>query len=153
HTGGQPFCELAAAVNKLAPRGQSLPFPHQPRRRVSMQQVDLREGARRQDRVVALYAVLQCWVRGLDGVFFLRAHLLRLLGLDRFKETRVSWLQEDFQELFPYQEVFITERSKSLGYLLVSRKRFVGVANNLPQRLEACEANNIAVAKFELWRR
>ena len=73
-----------------------------------MKQIDLREGARRQHRAVSLYTVIQCWVRGLVGVLFRRNHLLRLLGLDRFKETRVDWLREDLRELFPHQEIFIS---------------------------------------------
>ena len=66
-----------------------------------MQQIDLREGARRQHRTVALFAVIQAWLRNLDGLVFQRKDLQRLLGLQRFKQTRIEWLEEDFREFLP----------------------------------------------------
>lgn len=86
-----------------------------------MKQIDLREGARRQHRVVALYAVLQCWSRGLDGLVIDRAQLERLLGLKRFKDTRMEWLREDFREYFRYVTLYkYTHAENSLGSLYVS---------------------------------
>jgi len=57
-----------------------------------MKQIDLREGARRQHRSIALFAVVQCWLRNLDGLVLDRQNLERLVGLERFKGTRVDWL-------------------------------------------------------------
>jgi hypothetical protein len=68
-----------------------------------MKQIDLREGARRQHRSAAMFAVIQSWLRGLDGLVFNRTHLERLIGLERFKKRRVEWLQEDLRDFFPYQ--------------------------------------------------
>ncbi len=70
-----------------------------------MKQIDIREGARRQHRTISLFAVLQCWQRGLDGLYFERHDLQRLIGLERFKSKRVAWLQEDLTEFFPHQDV------------------------------------------------
>jgi hypothetical protein len=122
----------------------------------AMKQIDLREGARRQHRVVALFAVIQCWLRGLDGLAFERRQLERLLGLVRFKGTRVEWLREDFKEFFPYQEVcWFTGKNHSLGSVIISR---VPIAGSL---LEGSMATKARVAKvqeggpklgmFELW--
>lgn len=116
-------------------------------------QIDLREGARRQDRTIALFACLQCWVRGLDGLFFRRNHLLRLLGLKRFKETQVDWLQEDLRELFPHQTVYISNESQSMGGLLASRKELPPGSRTFRQPLQLCRKNNVAVENFELWPR
>lgn len=116
-----------------------------------MKQIDLREGAKRQHRAVTMYAALQCWVRGLDALVFKRGQLLRLLGLHRFKETRVDWLQEDFRELFPHQTVFVSGQSKSLGSLLASRKPMKGAAGHLSQQVKWCEDNGIVVEDFQLW--
>lgn len=71
-----------------------------------MKQIDLREGARRQHRAAAVFAVIQCWLRGLDGVVFERNHLERVLGLERFKKTRVTWLGADLKDFFPFQSVY-----------------------------------------------
>jgi hypothetical protein len=92
-----------------------------------LKQIDLREGARRQHRAVALFAVVQCWLRDLDGLVFDRRDLERLLGLKRFKGTRVEWMREDFKEFFPYQEVFWMSNARdSFGSLYVSRRELDG---------------------------
>lgn len=90
-----------------------------------MKQIELREGARRQHRAIALYALIQCWQKGYDGVAFERKQLERLLGLDRFKGKRIEWLQEDLREYFQYQKVYwLTGKKKSIGSLFVARKPF-----------------------------
>src|SRR4051812_19133205 len=87
-----------------------------------MKQIDLREGARRQHRAISLFAVIQCWSRNLDGVGFERAHLQRLLGLSRFKRTRVEWLEEDLKEFFPFTSTYwVTGASDSFHSMLISR--------------------------------
>jgi hypothetical protein len=87
-----------------------------------MKQIDIREGAKRQHRTVALFTMIQCWMRGLDGVAYNRSHLERLLGLERFKQKRIDWLQQDIKELLPYQEIFWSTDKESFSSLFVSRK-------------------------------
>lgn len=121
-----------------------------------MKQIDLREGARRQHRAVALFAVIQCWLRRLDGLAFERRHLERLLGLERFKGTRVEWLQEDFREFFPHQRVFLfSGKNNSLGSVVVSR---VSLDGALPQgtmstkvRISSIAEGGPRLGMFELW--
>ena len=88
-----------------------------------MKQIDVREGARRQHRTMALFSMIQCWMRGLDGIAYYRSHLERLLGLERFKQTRIDWLQKDIKELFPHQELFWSSDKESFSSLFVSRKK------------------------------
>lgn len=121
-----------------------------------MKQIDLREGARRQHRAVALFAVVQCWLRDLDGVVFNRQHLARLLGLKRFKKTRVDWMKEDFEELFPFQRVYwYTQQTSSFASLYVSRRQLEGL---LPkgsmsdiERLKGIPGNGPRLAMFDIW--
>jgi hypothetical protein len=122
----------------------------------AMKQIDLREGARRQHRTIALFAVVQCWTKNLDGIALERHHLERLLGLERFKGTRVVWLQEDLRELFPHQAVFwLHGKRGSLGSIFVSRAPL----DTLP-RDTMTTATRVArltatggprIARFELW--
>lgn len=123
-----------------------------------MKQIDLREGARRQHRTTALFAVIQCWLRNLDGLVLLRQHLERLLGLERFKETRVDWLREDLSEFFPYQEVYwITGKQKSFGSLYISRTELAPYlpsgSMTDPKRIDGIPENGPRLAMFKIWSR
>lgn len=121
-----------------------------------MKQIDLREGARRQHRVVALFAVVQCWLRNLDGVVLERRHLERLLGLERFKGTRVTWLQADLKELFPHQLVYWQKgKNSSLHSIFASRAALDAVPSgsmSTAARLARTTADGgPRMALFELW--
>ncbi|HYE35961.1 hypothetical protein [Methylocaldum sp.] len=123
-----------------------------------MKQIDLREGARRQHRTAALFAVIQCWLLSLDGLAFSRQHLQRLIGLERFKGTRVDWLREDLSEFFPYQEVYwFTGKQNSLGSLFVSRRELkpylpVGSMSD-KERIKNIRPNGPRIAMFKMWAR
>lgn len=121
-----------------------------------MKQIDLREGACRQHRAVSLFAVIQCWIRELDGLAFSRTHLQRLLGLKRFKRTRVDWLQEDLREFFPYQSVYWqSDQPNSFSSLFISR---IPIEDSLPkgsmtthQRLEGIRDGGPRLDFFKIW--
>lgn len=120
-----------------------------------MKQIDLREGARRQHRAVSLFAVIQCWMRGLDGVAFRRGELERLLGLVRFKRTRVEWMEADFREFFPHQMTFwSSQQSTSFDSLIVSRRPLTGMPMGLmstERRLKSISPRGPRIELFEIW--
>lgn len=121
-----------------------------------MKQIDLREGARRQHRAVSLFAVIQCWIRGLDGVAFQRTALERLLGLERFKRTRVKWIEEDLKEFFPHQATFwLSSQLKSFSSLIVSRSPLDGVlpkgSMSAKARLKGIPADGPKIELFQIW--
>ena len=118
-----------------------------------MKQIDLREGARRQHRVAGLFAVLQCWIRNLDGVCFQRKHLERILGLERFKGTRIDWLRKDLSEIFEFQKQFVFG-GDSFASLFVSRVSL----DSLPRgrmsdekRIAGIPEGGPRIAIFQLW--
>lgn len=127
-----------------------------------MKQIETREGARRQHRAIAVFAVIQSWLRGLDGLVFERDQLLRLLGLERVKLTRVSWLKEDFQDFFPFQQdVYLAGKLNAAGSLnslagfWVSRKE---LAPYFPQgtmgdaeRLGRMPKDGPRMGMFKMW--
>jgi hypothetical protein len=122
-----------------------------------MKQIDVREGARRQHRTMALFSMIQCWMRGLDGIAYYRSHLERLLGLERFKQTRIDWLQKDIKELFPHQELFWSSDKESFSSLFVSRKK---LKQYLPKgsmttqkRIEGIAENGPIIGVFQIWKR
>lgn len=124
-----------------------------------MIQIDTREGARRRHRVIGLFAAIQCWTKGIDGVVFKRYQLERLLGMQRFKQPRRDWLIGDLREYFEYrQHLVLPKHPDSLASLFVSRlplkpyfpsgkmedeKRIEQIANQGGPKL----------AIFEMWQR
>lgn len=121
-----------------------------------MKQIDTREGARRQHRTASLFAVLQCWLRNLDGLAFDRDHLERLIGLQRFKRARVDWLQEDLKEFFPHQVVFwYAGKESSFGSLFISRVPLEGILPNGEmtdeKRISLMPENGPRIAMFKMW--
>ena len=54
-----------------------------------------REFCRNQHRIIGHYLAVQAWLRGLDCIVLVRGDLQTFLALERFKGTRVDWLQED----------------------------------------------------------
>jgi hypothetical protein len=85
---------------------------------------DMREGARRQHRMIGLYAMVQCWAKGLDGMFITRRQLERLLGISRFRMERLAWLKEDIRGFFPICDHYVKLNTETFHSLLVSRRRF-----------------------------
>lgn len=122
-----------------------------------MKQIDLREGARRQHRTLALFAVIQCWMRDLDGLVFERSQLERLLGLERFKQTRVNWLKEDMREFFPNQRsLWRTYPQRSFSSLYVSRRLlapFPVDASGVDKRIEFLGGKGVRIDRFRMWSR
>ena len=120
-----------------------------------MDQTELRELYRRQHKVVSLFAVIQCWVRHLDGVVFEGAELRRLLRLGRLTQPRVKWLREDLREMFPYQE--LCKRYDLFHSLFASRddlKDFVKTSDVMTtdQRLQNILKGGIKMQRFEAGR-
>jgi hypothetical protein len=121
-----------------------------------MKQIDLREGARRQHRTVALFAVIQCWIRSLDGVCFQRDHLERLVGVERFKGTRIDWLRRDLKDAFPYQQLLIFRGTSKFASYYVSRVEFPphvfdGKEMQDEDRIKKIEAAGLKIGIFALW--
>ena len=54
-------------------------------------------------RTISFFFAIQCWSNGWDGIRVSRDQLKKLLALKRLKSSRVEWMKQDFQGLFPYQ--------------------------------------------------
>ena len=118
-------------------------------------QIAVREGARRQHRVIALYAVIQCWVRKLDAIVIERHDLERLIGLERFRLKRWTWLQKDMEPYFDYIEIIErTGKVKSLGSLYASRVplHLPGRALTTEKRVARMQANGLKIEPLVLWK-
>jgi hypothetical protein len=89
-----------------------------------------REFCRNRHRIVGHYLAVQAWLRGLDCIVLVREDLESFLALERFKGTRVDWLQEDLKPWFPHQEAYYkTGVPSSIHSLFLSR---VSIKKHLP---------------------
>ncbi len=120
-----------------------------------MKQIDLREAARRQHRAVALFAIIQCWIRGLDGLYFSREHLTRLLGIETFQKSRRDWLERDLGEAFLSRWFHDNKTKNKFGGFFVARVRlrrahFAG-ATSIQEVIELTAAHGVTIGVFHLW--
>ena len=83
-----------------------------------MDQIEVREGARRQHRGLAMFCALYCWHHNKEAVFVSKELFLDYLGLERMKGARYDWVLEDFSEYFP----FIFKRNLNGRELIVFSK-------------------------------
>jgi hypothetical protein len=83
-----------------------------------------RERIRRQHRVIALFGVIQAWVRGLDGIIFTYDDVSRLTGLRGIQHIRLEKMIKDVKVFFPYAKDFWTGHQNAFTALYVSRKPF-----------------------------
>jgi hypothetical protein len=120
-----------------------------------MRQIDTREGARRRHRAISLFAVIQCWQTGLDGVVFERNQLERVLGMEKFQEPRLNWLTADLREFFPYQQILKSGRGTKFSSLFVSRlplKPYLPTGRMSNQeRIKRIPEGGPKIGFFKLW--
>ena len=62
-----------------------------------------REQARCEHRTISLFFAIQCWRKDWDGIRISRDQLKELLARQRLRESRIKWIKQDFEELFPHQ--------------------------------------------------
>ncbi len=67
-----------------------------------MDQIEIREGARRQHRGLAMFCALYCWHHKKEAVFVRKEIFLRYLGLEKMKGKRYEWVLEDVSAYFPF---------------------------------------------------
>ena len=94
-----------------------------------MTQEKLRECARRQNRAVSLFCIVQCWLHGWDGITIRRDFFERLFGLENFKNSRLEWISIDLKEFFPHhkpEHLFAYFRSVKISRLPFEQNPHIG---------------------------
>ena len=80
-----------------------------------------REACRRQHRIIGHFLATEAWLKGLDCVAIQRQVLKQLLGIERFKSERITWLKTDLEPWFPYQQRMWFHSGRTLGTIYLSR--------------------------------
>jgi hypothetical protein len=72
--------------------------------------------------VLGHYLSIEAWRRALECITLEREDLEAFLGLERFKDARIQWLQDDLKPWFPHQQIYKkTKAPSSLHSLFLSR--------------------------------
>lgn len=80
-----------------------------------------REDARRQHRSLAMYCSLFCWYHNKQAVYVSKDLFLQFIGLERLKDIRFQWVQEDVNPYFQF--AFIrAARTETTSDLMVLSK-------------------------------
>jgi hypothetical protein len=94
-------------------------------------------------------------VKKTDGLVLRRAHLERLISLERFRGERVKWLKIDLQEFFPYQKYLYSGTPETFSSLYVSRfplEQFSpDEVMNPKEFIEESSENRPRIALFSMW--
>ena len=81
-----------------------------------------REACQKEHRLIGHYLAVQAWVRGLDCIVLVRHDLEALLGLKRFRSTRIQWLSDDLKPWFPFQHKYYNSNAlSSINTIYLSR--------------------------------
>jgi hypothetical protein len=76
--------------------------------------------SQRQHRLLAIFAALQAWQRGLDCIHIDRGPLCKYLGVERLTADRAASLAYDFKPWFPYYDRYAAsdygEREHTLSF-------------------------------------
>jgi hypothetical protein len=83
-----------------------------------------REAARRAHKLAAMFLAYWAWTRGADCVCVQRSHWLPFIGLERVKNPRLDWFEDDVRPTFPYFRALDETGRKKHGSIFLSRKRF-----------------------------
>ena len=96
-----------------------------------MDQIEIREGARRQHRCLTMFCALYCWNQDKTICYVGKDQFLLFLGLERLKEIRFKWFVEDGKAYFPH--IFQTKNSKGKELIVLSRVDEKELVTNKPK--------------------
>ena len=112
-----------------------------------------REACKRSHRILANYLMLQAWTKEADCVLVRKDGLFYFLGIDRMRQGRLKWLEEDIKDLFPYVEALNCHGG---GHMSTYFSRFPfpdGVFDKIMHdnnRLETLKQLNVRASEVEL---
>lgn len=116
-----------------------------------------RDSCKRLHRIVANYLAVQAWTGQLDCLVLDRQDLEHFLQLERFKSSRVEWLQEDMRPWFPHQAAFYRSGSpSSIHSLFLSRvpieEHLSSETMTTPERIALMAHDAPPTALYSSWR-
>ena len=115
------------------------------------------------NRKIAIFAMIQCWVKNLDGVVFSYSDLTRLYMVNSLKQSRLDIFIEDIGGLFPHCKILANyQRNRKLhkeemkyASVWACRMPFKDVlpsgAMSTDERVQKMKGQRPAFDQFHLW--
>lgn len=111
---------------------------------------------RRQHRLIALYSLIQCWVKGVDGLVLTHSDLITILNIKRLEWSHLSQFATNMREFFPSVVPIWLPSTKQVFACFISRRRIEGVPRNrqvdIPKQIAALKQQGVDVTTFSIWK-
>jgi len=110
-----------------------------------------------QHRRISLFALIQCWLKEVDGLVLTHSDLAAILQLTRIEETHIDQLVDNMREFFPFCVPIWSPRPKTLRACFVSRRPIRTIlgkqGSSIPKQIEALKQEGIPFETFTIWTR
>ena len=111
---------------------------------------------RRQHRLIALYSVIQCWMKGVDGLVLTHSDLIKILNITRLEWSHISQFAANMHEFFPFVVPVWLPSTKQVVACFISRRRMEGIPRNrqidIPKQIAALKQQGVHVTTFSIWK-
>jgi len=111
---------------------------------------------RRMHRLIALYSVIQCWMKGVDGLVFTHSDLIKILNIKRLEWSHLSQFATNMREFFPFVVPIWLPSTKQVFACFISRRRIEGVPKNrqidIPKQIAVLKQQGVDVTTFSIWK-
>jgi hypothetical protein len=111
---------------------------------------------RRQHRLIALYSLIQCWVRGADGLVLTHDDLTKILNIKRLEWSHFAEFASNVREFFPFVVPVYLQSTKQVLACFISRRKMEGVPKNrridIPRQIAALKRQGVDVTLFSMWK-
>jgi hypothetical protein len=110
--------------------------------------------------LIALFAALQCWSEGVEGLVFTHDDLVPILGFKRrIEESHIKQLSKNMGEFLPFCVPMWASRPKKLIAYFVSRRSIVtlragqhiSIEKQIEKQIKELNHKGIPIKQFSIW--
>jgi hypothetical protein len=112
---------------------------------------------RRQHRLISLFSLIQCWLKGVDGLVFTYSDLARVLPVRKsIREAHINQLAENMREFFPFFVQRYSKRPYKFIACFVSRRPIEDILpkgqNSITKQIEILKQKGVQIEPFRIWK-
>ena len=111
---------------------------------------------RREHRLIALYALIQCWVKDADGLVLTHSDLIKILNIKRLEWSHIRQFAKNVNDFFPFVVPVWFDPNKQVVACFISRRPMKGISQNqrlnITQQISALKKQGVNIASFTVWK-